>query len=557
MTTPTLSLDHPRRGTILVAVLVVTLLLILAGYQFQRVMLAEYETRTVANELVQARQLAESGVHYAAYVLAFPAQAGLSDSDESLAVASPALAYHNSSMFHFRPVPSGDPHFPNRGYFSLLSPRHSSDNYGTDFRFGVEDESGKLNLNALWSIDRRGRIGRAVLEELLSTYTDAPADVAKAIMTWTRQQGDGEGTDATDWYNSRGYVNKGMPFESIEELLLVYGVTPAMVYGEDLNRNGILDAGEDTNGNGRLDGGLSHYVTVYSREPVWFAADGSFRVDVNGNDAALLMAALEAAFPDNLDLVNFIAAYRLYGNSRNSKPVQGKAKPKPTRNVDGFPKSDDIDWEEFDLVAQNGKLRRINSVFDLVDVEIRIEKEKEIVVYRSPIRSSSRDSLRTYLPLLWDRLQIRTPPTNGDPIPRLNVNTAPPEVLAAFLKGIAKANKRPMSDSTVRKILDARPTTGNSKPEYVWQTPIWLITEAGLSYELGRILEYYLTTRSSVYRVQSIGYTRVDGPVARIEAVVDVNFDWTVGRPVPRILYYRDVTELGKNLDLQTFLLQE
>ena len=38
------------------------------------------------------------------------------------------------------------------------------------------------------------------------------------------------------------------------------------MYGEDLNRNGIMDPGEDLNGDGYFDRGWSAYLTIYSAE---------------------------------------------------------------------------------------------------------------------------------------------------------------------------------------------------------------------------------------------------------------------------------------------------
>ena len=52
--------------------------------------------------------------------------------------------------------------------------------------------------------------------------------------------------------------------------------------------------------------------------------------------------------------------------------------------------------------------------------------------------------------------------------------------------------------------------------------------------------------QSQVPRHQSLGYLEDGGPTARVEAVIDANN----GRP--RILYYRDLTELGKAFDLST-----
>ena len=57
-------------------------------------------------------------------------------------------------------------------------------------------------------------------------------------------------------------------------------------------------------------------------------------------------------------------------------------------------------------------------------------------------------------------------------------------------------------------------------------------------------LEKYITARTQVYRVQAVGYFDGGGPTARVEAVIDTN----LGRP--RIVSWRDLTELGKGFDL-------
>ena len=45
--------------------------------------------------------------------------------------------------------------------------------------------------------------------------------------------------------------------------------------------------------------------------------------------------------------------------------------------------------------------------------------------------------------------------------------------------------------------------------------------------------------------MQALGHFDSGGPTARIEAVIDTN----AGRP--RIIYWRDLTELGKGFNLQ------
>ena len=56
---------------------------------------------------------------------------------------------------------------------------------------------------------------------------------------------------------------KNAPFETVDELRLVYGATIDLLAGDDLNRNGVLDANEkDTSGTGEMNSGLFEYTTV-------------------------------------------------------------------------------------------------------------------------------------------------------------------------------------------------------------------------------------------------------------------------------------------------------
>jgi hypothetical protein len=42
-------------------------------------------------------------------------------------------------------------------------------------------------------------------------------------------------------YSALGYACKNGPPDTIEELLLVRGVTPDLLFGADMNRNGVID----------------------------------------------------------------------------------------------------------------------------------------------------------------------------------------------------------------------------------------------------------------------------------------------------------------------------
>jgi hypothetical protein len=67
----------------------------------------------------------------------------------------------------------------------------------------------------------------------------------------------------------------------------------------------------------------------------------------------------------------------------------------------------------------------------------------------------------------------------------------------------------------------------------------WLVTSNTLTSSQFKQMEKYLTGSSMIYRVQAIGYFKgSNGPVARMEAVIDTN------QGAPRFLMVRDLSDL-------------
>ena len=131
--------------------------------------------------------------------------------------------------------------------------------------FGLVDEASKLNLNT----------ATTNMLEMLPRMTP---ELAAAIMDWRDSDSDVSlGGAESETYNrlQPAYNCKNAPFETVDELRLVYGATLDILYGEDANLNGVLDLNEndgplslpDDNRDARLDPGILEYVTVYSRQP--------------------------------------------------------------------------------------------------------------------------------------------------------------------------------------------------------------------------------------------------------------------------------------------------
>ena len=69
---PTIDTRQPRRGYVLIAVLVVIVVLSLVAYRFTDAMTSDYRAGVRTADMAQARAAAASGIHYVAAVLADP-----------------------------------------------------------------------------------------------------------------------------------------------------------------------------------------------------------------------------------------------------------------------------------------------------------------------------------------------------------------------------------------------------------------------------------------------------------------------------------------------------
>jgi type II secretory pathway component PulK len=173
-------------------------------------------------------------------------------------------------------VPVGDAHF-------WIIGRDTNSTTGAGLlSYGLIDETGKLNLNSASS---------NILAGLLVSLPRANPDVVSAILDWrdTNSAGVFQTFYAT---RSQPYQGKSAPFETVDELRLLYGADMDTVVGEDLNRNGVLDVNEnDENRDATLESGLLEYVTVYSREPNTYS-NGTARVSLRGVNATGPFATL-------------------------------------------------------------------------------------------------------------------------------------------------------------------------------------------------------------------------------------------------------------------------
>src|SRR5262249_8690043 len=148
-------------------------------------------------------------------------------------------------------VAVGDSHFWLIGRDTNSPPIHPD-----QVTFGLTDENSKLNINT------------ATLAMLQSLPNIDPTFAANIISWRTNDTSSGGAGWEQYMMLSPPYAPKQQPFETTDELRLVYDADVDTLVGEDPNRNGVLDPNEtDANRNSQSDPGILEYVTVYSHEP--------------------------------------------------------------------------------------------------------------------------------------------------------------------------------------------------------------------------------------------------------------------------------------------------
>jgi type II secretory pathway component PulK len=150
----------------------------------------------------------------------------------------------------FAAVPVGE------GYFWLLRP-----NYGDNAVsiVGIVDESSKIDVN---------RASQSTMQKL----PGVTSDIAAAVVDWRDSNTEPETNGAEDQYYlalPEPYRTKNGPFETVEELLLVKGVTPELLFGRLGGAQVYAAAGmggrsASVTTDQQLARGIYDYLTVYS-----------------------------------------------------------------------------------------------------------------------------------------------------------------------------------------------------------------------------------------------------------------------------------------------------
>jgi DNA uptake protein ComE-like DNA-binding protein len=374
-------------------------------------------------------------------------------------------------------------------------------------RFGLTPESAKLHLNAAeeWQIER-------LLPPLLvGLQIDNPQDIINAILDWRDEDSEvRDGGAESDYYNALDpgppYNAKNGPFDSVEELLLVKGVTAAVLYGEDVNRNGILDENEDDgevsfpyydNADGILDYGIAPFLTVWSRE-VDASLDNKQRISLY-NNGATIQALLETYV------------------SRDE--------------LDELGQEDEVETLSEQTIAFilgiAGNQQVIGQMRSPADLYVGGEELDPNGAGEVPAELAASPVLLEEMPFIMDRFSTRPPQEAGQPILGLiNINAAPVRVLMTVPNMTQEAAEAIVAG---RQEFDAD----------TLRTTAWPLTTETLDAATFKAIAPYITTKAHQFHVEIVGYADHVKTARRFEWIIEM-----VG-PLAQVKYHRELTRLG------------
>ena len=583
-------------GFILIVVLIVIAISSLAALNFARSMLNTYESTLISNQRLQARFCAESGAQTVRLFLAYPRGQRNVDLGGT---------WNNPSLFQaLNVMPDIDP--ARRGNFTIISP--ALDEFGNfiGIRYGLQNESAKLNLNALVQLDSLSggttasastatdsgtgqlasqlasaasqQTGLSLATSLLMGIPGMTEDIADAILDWLDEDEEPRmyGAEYSDYYSSMqpAYRPANGPLQSIEQLLLVRGITPVMLFGYDADRNGYLDAAELSNMQmgvqpGAMPGSLpaaaldptvqpppplgwSQYLTLHSAEKNC-ALDGTPRININSDDLATLYEDLLTVLDEST--ASYIIGFRLGGQAQANNPLatlasMAAAELEETDGAlgqqlsllsvapqSGTSNNTTVPWDptiiaNMDLSQQQGSVR-FNQVLDIYDSTVSIGGQGgqgQQTTYSSPL-SSLPGELALSAPMLMDYLTT----VDAAAIPgRINIMECPQEIL----NGIPG-----FTTEKVEEILAAR-NDGSDSETRNFET--WLVNEGYFTMDEMRALLPLITCGGDVYKAQIIGYMEGGATFSRIEAII------SGAGELPEIQFFRRLDHLERGFDVTT-----
>lgn len=626
------SVKRKQPAFLLLLVMLIVAIASLATLNFSRSMLYTNEATKIAGGRMQARMCAESGAQAIRLFLAYP----------PLEREGMGGAWSNPNYFQSRNVlPSATPE--GRGNYSVVSPALDQDGSYNGIRFGLQNESGKLNLNALVQLDELAQggalassaasglaggtgtgtgstggnnsggstgggntggnnsggsntgtnsllsaassqlasqatsaLGSTLARDMLMALPGMTVDAADSILDWLDKDDEPREYGAeVDYYAGLQppYKPSNGPIESIEQLLLVRGMTPQILYGYDENRNGFIDPSEQQKLSlgiqpGAMMGqvnanitdpeyvppaplGLVSYLTLHSQEKN-VALDGTPRININNPDLQTLYEDLKTILSE--DQASFIIAFRIGGVAQANPLATLASMAAQDAADDGGAMGTQLQalstlsqatgntrnqtnqaqpWTVAGLgnvdLSQGGQVQ-FQQVLDLYDATVNMGQGQNARSFKSPFTSLPGD-MATTVPILLDKLTT----TDAKSVPgRINIMECPREILAG-IPGL--------TDEMVQDILAAR-TDGSDSDTRRFEA--WLAIEGYVTLEQLRGITPLICCGGDVYKAQIIGYLEGDAAFSRIETIVNGAGD------LPTIQFFRRLDHLGRGFSIPT-----
>ncbi|MAT73501.1 MAG: hypothetical protein CMJ58_28805 [Planctomycetaceae bacterium] len=595
---PTRTTRSPH-GSILLLVLVALVALTLGTGAYLELMRNEHTAVRRHGRNVMCESLAESGV---TYLLAMLARA-----DADLVLLGGPLN-NSGSLQGTVVIEANDP--MDRGRFAVLAPTQVDGQY-SGYRFGLEDESAKLNLNALvppaggggggggqsagnggaGQAGQTGATGGAVAADGQSpggggggaggaagggqTANADPAErllalpgmtieIADAILDWL----DADESPRTNGAEAEYYQGLDPPYSptngplsSVDELLQVRGVTPELLYGLDQNRNLVIDPhemprgalAEVDNSTGELNRGWAAYLTVDSVESFKLST-GESRANVNGTDLQALYQQLGTTLSD--EQAKFIILARQYGlqpanqnsqNRRGGSDQESRDQGRRNRNRSRGNR------------GEGGGDQQSNQPVSAATIELKFDQQAQANI------NSLLDLIGTtvQVPNGNDNQQTQTvvspwQDTGADYAALMTLYDAA-TVTAGRVGGRVNINQAPravlrgipgLEATAVEQIVMRR--DGLYAPiDGAQRHALWLLVDGVVDLQTMRALEPYVTAGGNVFSGEVVGFFDAAGGMHRMR----VTIDRTGGTPV--VVRRENFSTLGKGLPVTALGVEE
>jgi type II secretory pathway component PulK len=483
-------------------------LLALGAYSFTHLMRAESRASQVVQRQAQARWQALSGIAYVRSLLAQP---------ESYDPTVLDLA-DNPTQFAAQLVytePSGA-----QGMFTIITSESAE---STDaIRYGLTDECSKIPLH-------NQTLVQALTRDMLLGLPDMTEEIADCILDWLDSDDEPRelGAEATYYalldppYRPRN----GAP-KTLGELLLVKGVTPRLLFGEDANLDGALNPNEDDgeasyppdDADGALDRGWLPFLTLYSAA-VNVTPQGEAKLNLNDGDvndqskASEFHSRLASLFGE--ELTTFVIEYRKKNGEIKKISDLIDATVEIQQNAGG------TQGNQQEAAAPQGQQRAAAAApltrgGDTLSVQSSAMQQPKTITLKSPWRS---DNVRDYLETALEELTVSKETMQPG---QIDVSKAPAAVLRALPK---------MTEELAEQIATAGAQRSSDSP-----TPAWLLVDGLVTLEQFKELEPQLTGTGRVFRFESVGFFDRTGPVVRIEVLLDATDS------IPKVIQRQDLT---------------